>query len=154
MSADGLRCSDCRELVTISDRLLARTKWLNMQVCRCFDACYRLVVMRFLFAILAGFVLLLSVTSGAAASTSVDFEPSPTQVALEHHEGDGDQVPDCPVNNGTHHHHSSCNAHQMGAADDLAVLADSWSDDPMLAMTQVLLLAGLNPAFEPHPPKA
>ena len=110
--------------------------------------------MRFLLAILAGFVLLLSVTGGAAASSSATLEPSPNEVALGHHEGDGDQVPDCPMNSGAHHHHSSCNAHQMGVADDSAVLADAWSDDEMLAMTQVLLPAGLHPAFEPHPPKA
>ncbi len=111
-------------------------------------------LMRFVLALFAACCLLLTVSTGAAASPSVAFEPSPTEVALEHHEGDGDQVPDCPVNSGTHHHHSSCSAHQLAATNDLAALMCEWSDDPMLAMAQVILPLGVRPSFEPHPPKA
>ena len=111
-------------------------------------------LMRFVLALFAACCLLLTVSTGAAAGSSVSFEPSPTEVAVEHHEGDGDQVPDCPVNSGTHHHHSSCSAHQLAATDALAMLTSAWSNERMLAMTQELLPPGLRPSFEPHPPKA
>ncbi|WP_395622344.1 hypothetical protein [Sphingomonas daechungensis] len=110
--------------------------------------------MRFVFAILAMCLLLISVTNGTAAGAAFSPEPSPTELAVEHQKGDGDEVPDCPVNGGTHHHHTSCGGHQLGAPDGAIPLPPAADVGPLTAMSTDRLRPGLHPASEPHPPKA
>lgn len=110
--------------------------------------------MRFVFAILAMCLLLLSVTNGTAANAAFSPEPSPAELALEHQKGDGDEVPDCPINGGSHHHHASCGGHQLGTQDTAIPLLSPLEIRPLIAASTDRLPPGLNPASEPHPPKA
>ena len=110
-------------------------------------------LMRFVFALLAACALLLSVLNGAAANAAVSFEASAVEL-LTHQEGDGDEVPDCPLATGSHHHHSSAGEHQVAATSDVAPLPTGSCSDGLIALARDALPPGLHPASEPHPPKA
>lgn len=109
--------------------------------------------MRFVFALLAACVLLLSFINGAAASAATSTEPTGVEM-LMHHEGDGDEVPDCPMSSGSHHHHSMSGEHQLALPHDALAMPDVANVDTTLALGRDVLPPGLTPASEPHPPKA
>ncbi len=109
--------------------------------------------MRFVFALLAACVLLLSVINGAAANAAAFSEPSPSEMLL-HYEADGDEVPDCPFAGGAHHHHSAFGEHQIAVPDPAPVMAAVSTGRLVVTISRDFLPPGLNPASEPHPPKA
>jgi hypothetical protein len=109
--------------------------------------------MRFVFALLAACVLLLSFTNGAAANAANSPEPTGVEM-LTHHEGDGDEAPDCPMATGSHHHHSTIGEHQMALPDAALPMPNVAGLNSILAQGRDFLPPGLNPASEPHPPKA
>ena len=110
-------------------------------------------MMRFVFAILAACFLIFSLTSGTSASAALSAEPATTEMAF-HHEGDGDEVPDCPFSSGQHHHHSQFGEHQPALPCTTESVPPPADLSNKVALTRDLLPPGLNPAFEPHPPKA
>ena len=110
-------------------------------------------VMRFVFALLAACALLLSVMNGAAANAAVSFEPTPVEM-LTHQEGDGDEVPNCPLAAGGHHHHQTSGEHHGAVTIDAARLPDVSCGNEVSAISRDQYRPGLHPASEPHPPKA
>lgn len=109
--------------------------------------------MRFVFALLATCFLLLSLSSGAAANVALESEPTGVEMLL-HHEGDRDEVPDCPLSSGAHHHHSMVGEHQLAVPDANPGFSVAESADQSPMRTRDILPPGMSPAFEPHPPKA
>lgn len=109
--------------------------------------------MRFVFALLAACVLLLSVINGAAANAAAFPEPSPSEM-LVHYEADGDEVPDCPFASGAHHHHSAFGEHQIAVPDAAPVMCPVSTGRASVAISREFLPPGHEPGSELDPPRA
>lgn len=117
------------------------------------SACYPRRFMRFVFALLAACLFVLSLTNASGASAAVPCEPSPTEM-LAHFEGDADEVPNCPESGTTHHHQLNCGAHQAAPAGQPQLVFGTMASSNAVALSRDFLPPGLEPASEPHPPKA
>lgn len=109
--------------------------------------------MRFVFALLAACLLMFSLASGTSASAAVSAEPTAAEMAF-HHEGDGDQVPECPSTNGQHHHHLQTGEHCPGLLGSVRPVLAPTGTGQKIALTRDLTPPGMDPGSEPHPPRA
>jgi hypothetical protein len=109
--------------------------------------------MRAVFAVLAACLILLSLTSGAAANAAAPCEP-PASEMLMHFDGDADEVPNCPVNGAAHHHHASCSADHFAAAPNTGRIAPVTLLRERVAMSRDFLPPGHEPGSELDPPRA
>lgn len=109
--------------------------------------------MRALFALLGATLILLSLMSGTGATAAVPCEP-PASETLLHFEGDADEVPSCPGNGTTHHHHSGCSAHQLAATQEAVSISPAARVCAQIAISRDFLPPGHEPASELDPPRA
>lgn len=109
--------------------------------------------MRFVIALFAACLLMLTLVNGTPAGAASQCQPAGAE-ATSHFHGDADEVPDCPLADGGHHHHSVSGEHQLAVSDRSLSLA--WASGSRLGVlpSRDTVPSGLTPASELRPPIA